>query len=83
MRLSFVQLLGCSLVASCNRGPDWETAHKRYLMMIHNGAPRSELCAESKRDAQAALDALDEQEYKGWRIMEKEDCSDPVTGIQP
>ena len=70
-----VSLLALLLLASCEPAFDWEAAHKRYHMMIENKAPREDMCAESKRNAKAALNAMDETEYKAWVQFEKEDCS--------
>jgi len=65
------------LLASCNRSPDWDSAEKRYLFMIENHAPKADLCAEARRNAQAALAVLDRGEYNFWLQMEKEDCGQP------
>jgi hypothetical protein len=75
MRVSALLFL---FLASCN-GPDWDSAHKRYLIMLTNHAPKEDMCAFSRRNAQIALNAMDEGEYKSWVAFEKEDCQPPAT----
>lgn len=72
MRISVA--LAFLLLAACHKGWDWKAANQRYLMMLSNDASEQELCAEAKRDAKAALNALDEQNYQYWSQMAKEDC---------
>ena len=62
------------LLAACHKGWDWKAANERYLMLLSNDASQKELCAEAKRDARAALNALDKQNYQHWSQLEKEDC---------
>ena len=72
MRSSAV--LGVLILAACNKGWDWKAANERYMMMLSNDASQKQLCAEAKRDARAALNAVDKQNYEYWAQLEKEDC---------
>jgi hypothetical protein len=70
--------VACLLLAGCQRSPSLEDARSRYLIMLANHAPAADLCAEGRRNAQAALDAKNEAEYKYWLSAEKNACALPA-----
>jgi hypothetical protein len=71
VRVAALMLL---LLAGCMQESPGRKARHRYLMMIQSKAPREDMCAEARRDAEAALNDSDETEYKSWLQMEKQDC---------
>lgn len=66
-----------ALLFGCQKPSPLEHARDRYLMMLANHAPASDLCAEAKKNAKTALDAMDEAEYRFWLKAKEQACSLP------
>lgn len=63
------------VLAGCNRHGGLDESRDRALLMIANAAPTADICAETTRNAKAALDQLNAGEYRYWLRLEKDACA--------